>query len=57
VALLGEAGGAPLLTMERITYDDRGMVVESGTHLYRASRYSFHLSLIARWARAGLAAA
>jgi DNA-binding GntR family transcriptional regulator len=46
-ALLGEARGAPVLTMERITYDDRGDVVEYGTHLYRASRYSFQLSLIA----------
>ena len=40
-----EAGGAPLLTMERITYDDQGRVVEYGTHIYRASRYSFELAL------------
>ena len=46
--LLGEAKGAPLLTMERTTYDERGRVVEYGTHIYRASRYSFELSLVAR---------
>lgn len=46
--LLDEAKGAPLLTMERSTYDDRGRVIEYGTHIYRASRYSFELSLLAR---------
>jgi DNA-binding GntR family transcriptional regulator len=44
--LLGEPKGAPLLTMERSAYDDAGRVVEYGTHIYRASRYSFELSLI-----------
>jgi DNA-binding GntR family transcriptional regulator len=46
--LLGEAKGAPLLTMERVTYDELGQAVEYGTHIYRASRYSFELSLLAR---------
>jgi DNA-binding GntR family transcriptional regulator len=46
--LLGEARGAPLLTMERSTYDERGRVVEYGTHIYRASRYSFEISLLSR---------
>jgi DNA-binding GntR family transcriptional regulator len=45
--LLGETKGAPLLTMERITYDDRGQAVEYGTHIYRASRYFFEFSLLA----------
>ncbi|WP_181770845.1 GntR family transcriptional regulator [Amycolatopsis pittospori] len=43
--LLGEKPGAALLTMERTTYDDTGRVVEYGWHVYRASRYSFNLSL------------
>ena len=42
---LGESKAAPLLTMERTAYDDRGRVVEHGSHLYRASRYSFDLTL------------
>jgi DNA-binding GntR family transcriptional regulator len=46
--LLGETKGAPLLTMDRVTYDDLGQTVEYGTHIYRASRYSFELSLVAR---------
>ena len=46
--LLDEAKGAPLLTMERTTYDDQGRAVEYGTHIYRASRYSFELALLAR---------
>ena len=43
--LLDEPEGAPLLTMERTTYDQAGRVVEHGSHVYRASRYSFDLSL------------
>lgn len=43
--LLDEAPGAALLTMERTTYDQAGKVVEYGSHVYRASRYSFDLSL------------
>lgn len=43
--LLQEPDGAPLLTMERTAYDAEGRIVEYGTHLYRASRYSFDLSL------------
>ena len=42
---LGERKGAPLLTMERSAYDDQGRAVEHGHHLYRASRYSFDLTL------------
>lgn len=42
---LGESKAAPLLTMERTAYDDQGRAVEHGSHLYRASRYSFDLTL------------
>jgi DNA-binding GntR family transcriptional regulator len=42
---LGETKGAPLLTMARAAYDDQGRAVEHGNHLYRASRYSFDLTL------------
>jgi DNA-binding GntR family transcriptional regulator len=45
--LLTVTRGAPLLTMERITYDEAGQAIEYGTHIYRA-RYSFELSLVAR---------
>ena len=45
--LLGEPKGAPLLTMERSAYDDAERVVDYGTHIYRASRYSFELNLLA----------
>ncbi|MBE1496411.1 DNA-binding GntR family transcriptional regulator [Amycolatopsis lexingtonensis] len=43
--LLHEEPGAALLTMQRTTYDDTGRVVEYGWHVYRASRYTFNLSL------------
>lgn len=43
--LLDEPEGAPLLTMERTTFDQQGTIVEFGSHVYRASRYSFDLSL------------
>jgi DNA-binding GntR family transcriptional regulator len=42
---LGERRGAPLLTMERSAYDEQGRAVEQGHHVYRASRYSFDLTL------------
>ncbi|WP_112469186.1 GntR family transcriptional regulator [Streptomyces triticisoli] len=45
---LGEAEGAPLLTMERVTFDDTGRAVEFGTHTYRPSRYSFEFQLLVR---------
>jgi DNA-binding GntR family transcriptional regulator len=43
--LLAESRGAPLLTMSRTAWDERGEAVEYGAHVYRASRYSFELSL------------
>jgi DNA-binding GntR family transcriptional regulator len=45
--LLNETRGAPLLTMSRTAYDDAGRAVEYGNHVYRASRYSFELTLVA----------
>jgi DNA-binding GntR family transcriptional regulator len=43
--LLGEPRGAPLLTMTRTAWDAEGRAVEYGSHLYRASRYSFEFAL------------
>ncbi len=45
---LGERTGAPLLTMERVTFDDTGRAVEFGSHTYRPSRYSFEFQLLVR---------
>lgn len=46
--MLHEPAGAALLTMTRTAYDDAGRAVEYGSHLYRASRYSFELTLVER---------
>ncbi|MFJ6726296.1 GntR family transcriptional regulator [Streptomyces sp. NPDC091281] len=46
--LLTERTGAALLTMRRTAYDDTGRPVEYGTHIYRASRYSFDFQLLVR---------
>ena len=43
--LLGDARGAPMLTMTRTAWDESGRGVEYGSHVYRASRYSFELTL------------
>jgi len=43
--LLGEPRAAPLLTMSRTAWNASGRAVEYGSHLYRASRYSFEISL------------
>jgi DNA-binding GntR family transcriptional regulator len=43
--LLGDQRGAPLLTMQRTAYDDRGRAVEYASHYYRASLYSFEFVL------------
>jgi GntR family transcriptional regulator len=44
--LIDESRGAALLTMQRVTYDDHGAVVEFGDHIYAASRYSFETHLL-----------
>ena len=46
--LLRETRGAPLLTMLRTAYDHTDRPVEYGSHVYRASRYSFEFTLAAR---------
>jgi DNA-binding GntR family transcriptional regulator len=43
--LLGDHNGAPVLTMTRTAWDAAGAGVEYGSHIYRASRYSFELTL------------
>ena len=45
--ILHEKRGASLLTMTRTAWDAGGRVLEYGSHLYRASRYSFELNLSA----------
>ncbi|MCC9689085.1 GntR family transcriptional regulator [Streptomyces althioticus] len=45
---LREQAGAPLLTMQRVTFDDTGRAVEYGTHTYRPARYSFEFQLLVR---------
>ena len=45
---LTEPEGAPLLTMQRTTYDDTGRAVEFGDHIYRPTRYSFEFQLLVR---------
>ena len=42
---LGDSRGAPMLTMVRTAWDEAGRAVEYGSHVYRASRYSFELTL------------
>jgi DNA-binding GntR family transcriptional regulator len=44
--LLGIRRGAPLLTMERIAYDDNGRAVELGAHAYRADTYSIEMTVV-----------
>jgi GntR family transcriptional regulator len=43
--LLDERKSSALLTMQRTAYDDHGRVVEYGSHVYAASRYTFQMSL------------
>jgi DNA-binding GntR family transcriptional regulator len=46
--LLEARRGVPLLTMTRTAFDDKGRAIEYGTHVYRADRYSFTLTLVER---------
>src|SRR6195952_726912 len=43
--MLDEPKGAALITAQRVTYDDHGMAVEFGTHIYAWSRYTFEVQL------------
>ncbi|TKV61743.1 GntR family transcriptional regulator [Nakamurella flava] len=45
-SMLGEKRGTPVLTMERVAHDDSGRPVEWGRHAYRASQYSFEVTLV-----------
>ena len=45
--ILGEKRGASLLTMTRTAWDAGGRALEYGSHVYRASRYSFEINLSA----------
>ncbi|MFJ7339747.1 GntR family transcriptional regulator [Streptomyces sp. NPDC101110] len=45
---LDEKEGTALLTMRRTAYDDTGRPVEYGTHIYRASLYTFDFQLLIR---------
>lgn len=47
VRLLDETRGATLLTMTRTAFDGSGNPVEYGSHVYRASRYSFEMTVAA----------
>jgi len=44
--MLGEERGSPVLTMVRAAHDDSGRPVEWGRHCYRASQYSFEVTLV-----------
>ncbi|WP_232549702.1 GntR family transcriptional regulator [Propioniciclava soli] len=46
--MLQEPGRTPLLTIDRIAFDDTGAVIEVGHHYYRASRYDYETTLFAR---------
>ncbi len=46
--LLDERPRAALVTMERTSFDVRGVAVEHGDHVYRASRYRFETTLVER---------
>lgn len=46
--LLGERRNAPLLTMQRATYDDFGRAIEWGSHVYRPETYTFEVTLVER---------
>jgi DNA-binding GntR family transcriptional regulator len=46
--LLDEPPRAALLTMQRTAFDDQGVAVEHGRHVYRASRYDFETTLVGR---------
>jgi DNA-binding GntR family transcriptional regulator len=46
--LLGVRKGAPLLTMERVSYDGSGRAVELGTHAYTAETYSIEMTVVER---------
>jgi DNA-binding GntR family transcriptional regulator len=44
--LLGIKSHGPVLTMDRIAYDNSGRAVEFGRHCYRPDRYAFEITLV-----------
>ncbi|QLD12757.1 GntR family transcriptional regulator [Microbacterium oleivorans] len=40
--------GGPVLTMERVAFDQAGQVIEFGHHCYRPDMYSFETTLVAK---------
>ncbi len=40
--------GGPVLTMERVAYDNSGRAIEYGHHCYRPDMYSFETTLVAK---------
>lgn len=46
--LLDVPKGGPLLTMNRVAFDQNGRVVEAGHHCYRPDLYSFETTLVSR---------
>ncbi|MBW1640243.1 GntR family transcriptional regulator [Microbacterium resistens] len=46
--LLGIDEGGPVLTMERVSFDQSGAAVEFGIHCYRPDMYSFETTLVAK---------
>jgi len=46
--LLDVEDGSPVLTMERISFDDSGTAVELGHHCYRPDMYSFATTLVGK---------
>jgi DNA-binding GntR family transcriptional regulator len=46
--LLGIEHGAPVLTMDRVAFDNSGRAIEYGHHCYRPDMYSFETTLVAK---------
>ncbi|MDL9977937.1 GntR family transcriptional regulator [Microbacterium sp. ASV49] len=46
--LLDIEKGGPVLTMERVAYDNSGRAIEYGHHCYRPDMYSFETTLVAK---------
>jgi DNA-binding GntR family transcriptional regulator len=44
--LLQEPAGSPLLTVDRLAFDDSGRPIEWGRHLYRPTMYAFSITLV-----------
>lgn len=46
--LLGIARNSPVLTMDRVAFDNAGRAIEFGHHCYRPDLYSFETTLVAK---------